>query len=135
MPAPEPPTPASIATSLLPSRVPATPVIQPAATSTPTPSPSSSTGEAAPVTVNLRAWDGAFNRDSISVTAGSRVTLVLQNDDAGVYHNVGVTMAGIDLTEACAGPCSRRLTFVARPGAYQFFCNIHVGMVGNLTVY
>src|SRR5207245_387660 len=96
-PTADPPTPAPIATSVLPSRVRATPALQPAATSTPAPSPSSSTGEAAPVTVNLRAWDGAFNRDSIAVTAGARVTLVLQNDDAGVYHNVGVTMAGIDL--------------------------------------
>jgi plastocyanin len=122
---------------VLPSRVPATPVVQPAATSTPAPlpSPSPPTSAAAPVTVTLRAWDGAFNRDAISVAAGSIVTLVLQNDDPGIYHNIGVTMAGTDLTEACAGPCSRRLTFIARPGTYQFFCNIHVGMVGNLTVY
>ena len=136
-PTPEPPTPVSIPTSVLPSRVPATPVIQPTVASTPVPlpTPSPPTSVAGPVTINVRAWDGAFNRDGISVAAGARVTLILQNDDPGVYHNIGVTMAGVDLTEACAGPCSRRLTFIAQPGAYQFFCNIHAGMVGNLTVY
>jgi plastocyanin len=89
---------------------------------------------AAPVTINVRARNLVFNTEAINVALGSRVTLVLQNDDPGIFHNIGVNMLGVDLTETCAGPCTRSKTFIAQAGSYQFFCNLHVGMVGSFTV-
>lgn len=88
-----------------------------------------------PVRVELRAQNLKFSLDSLSVPAHAEVTFVLHNDDLTVLHDIGAGLPGVGHSEACAGPCTVSLTFVAHePGRYDFFCSVHPEMVGDLVV-
>ena len=125
---PLPPTPAPVVETRVPP--PAVPAAPPAA---PTPEPLRPA--AGPVSVTLRAYNLAFEPRSVTVASGASVTLILQNADTSVPHNLGVTVPGTEHTQDCAGPCVATLSFVApASGSYVFYCNIHAGMDGTLTV-
>jgi hypothetical protein len=66
------------------------------------------------------------------VAAGQQVTVNLQNNDATVDHDFGVSIAGAGKASACTGPCRTSVRFVAPAGTYPFFCSIHIEMVGEL---
>lgn len=92
-----------------------------------------------------------FDPDSISVPAGSNVTITLDNEGA-LEHNWLLVPADVDpmvasedhvinnaTTGSVAGGNTGRVTFTApEPGTYQFICNIagHAagGMVGTFVV-
>ena len=80
------------------------------------------------------AKDLAFNRTTASAPAGARVTATLQNDDAGIEHNLTFSVPGLPHGDTCLGPCTRTQTFTA-PGAgsYFFLCTIH-DMSGTFVV-
>jgi len=85
-----------------------------------------------------------FDKDTITVKAGSEVTLRFTNDDTGVPHNwaaytdstASVLIPGAT-TDVCSGPCQEEITFTApsEPGEYFFRCDIHPAtMTGTLVV-
>lgn len=89
----------------------------------------------APVEVKVTARVQRFYPPVLTVPAHVAVTLVMENEDAGTYHYVGVDVVGGGKTETCKGPCTSHLVFGAHvPGTFNFFCSLHPEMVGKLQV-
>jgi plastocyanin len=85
-----------------------------------------------------------FDKDTITVKAGSQVTLKFTNNDTGMPHNwaaytdstASTPIPGAK-TDTCTGPCEKEITFTApsQPGDYFFRCDIHpTAMTGTLVV-
>ena len=95
-----------------------------------------------PVSVTVVAKALAFDKRTINASPGARVTVILDNQDAGVLHNIafytnrsasqvifrGVTFPGIaQRTESFDSPNS--------PGSYFFRCDVHPDtMTGTFAV-
>jgi plastocyanin len=85
-----------------------------------------------------------FDKDTITVKAGSQVTLTFTNNDTGVPHNwaaytdsTASTLIPGAKTATCTGPCQEVITFTApdQPGDYFFRCDVHpTAMTGTLVV-
>jgi plastocyanin len=73
---------------------------------------------------------------TITAQAGSQLTIVMDNQDAGVSHNLTVRGFGLANGETCAGPCTTTVTFtVPAAGTYKFICTVHsFSMIGDLVV-
>ena len=84
----------------------------------------------------MRAFLLAFSPARLTVAAGARVTLVLQNDDRGVPHDIAVRLPGAAASMVCTGPYTTSISFTApMPGSYQFYCPVHPSdMVGVVVV-
>ena len=94
------------------------------------------------VTVDLVAEDIAFDKNTITVPAGAKVTVNFDNRDSGVPHNFAVyeseaaekvIFRGLIVT----GLAKTEYTFDAPavPGTYFFRCDIHPTlMTGQLIV-
>jgi len=127
-----------------PTRPAVTPTAEAVASSTVTPAPEATTAPAAQ-TVEIAAIPRMkFDKDTITVKAGSQVTLKFTNSDTGVPHNwaaytdstASTPIPGAK-TKTCSGPCEDEITFTApeQPGDYFFRCDIHpVAMTGTLVV-
>lgn len=88
------------------------------------------------VTISLVAKDFAFNTSTISVPAGSNITIDFDNQDANVRHNFAVYDSSamketIFKGELLTGPKKITYTFEApkEPGTYRFQCDPHAGMM------
>jgi plastocyanin len=75
----------------------------------------------------------SFDPDAFEVAAGE-VTVVYDNRDEGIPHNIH--FQGIDgaKTKVETGPVEQALTFTAAAGEYTYVCDIHPGMRGTMTV-
>ena len=113
-----------------------TPAPTPSQPPTTTPSSSQTT-----VTINLTAQGMAFDRKTISVSAGADVTVIFENKDK-VPHNLAVytdksAAKGIFVGEVITGPktITYRFTAPATPGTYFFRCDVHPAtMIGDFIV-
>ena len=84
----------------------------------------------------------AFDKSTITVSAGAQVTINFDNQDSGIPHNFAVytdSSAGttIFIGETITGPNKTTYTFTAptTPGSYFFRCDIHpTKMTGTFTV-
>jgi plastocyanin len=85
----------------------------------------------APDLVTVTAADLAYANANPVVKAGE-VTVVLNNLDTGVPHDLSID--GVGVSGDCTGPCTVELHFSAIPGAYAFHCTFHPDMTGTLTV-
>jgi len=122
----------------------ASPTAGATAAPTSTPAPQATTAPAAQ-TVEISAVPSLkFDKDTITVKAGSQVTLKFTNNDTGVPHNwaaytdstASTPIPGAK-TEICTGPCEKEITFTApdQPGDYFFRCDVHPAvMTGTLVV-
>lgn len=80
------------------------------------------------------AEDMAFDPDRVRVPAGEPVTIVIDNRDDGVNHNIHVEgAAGPNRTQLRRGVSQQALTVTLEPGEYDFVCDIHPNMTGALT--
>ncbi len=91
--------------------------------------------------LTLVAKNYAFDRASIAVPAGSKVQLVLDNQDSGVPHNIAIYTSSAATTvifkgEIITGPMKTTYTFDAptSPGTYYFRCDLHPSMNGQFIV-
>jgi glucose/arabinose dehydrogenase/plastocyanin len=91
--------------------------------------------------VNIGADNLAFDTSTIMVPAGAEVTMVFDNQDDGVPHNVAVydsplRTEQIFVGEVITGPAETTYTFTAppEPGTYYFQCDIHPDMNGEFIV-
>ena len=101
----------------------------------PTPTPTDAPAPPGPVTIVVTASNLSFDRSSIRVRSGQTVTLVMNNADDGVNHNLTLTVPGQNDPETCTGPCQAVRSFTApAAGSYSFFCNIHGQMFGDFIV-
>ncbi len=86
--------------------------------------------------VVVAAQDIAFRPGKIGVAANVPFTLILDNRDAGIPHNVEVKDgSGIALvkSEIVTGPARLEIAMPALPpGDYPFNCSIHPNMTGAI---
>lgn len=83
--------------------------------------------------VTVVAEDLAWAPTCVEVPADAPVTVVVDNRDDGVDHNLQLTDApGAPATELEAGPVVQRLDVELPAGAYRFVCDIHPTMVGSV---
>ncbi|MDD4567922.1 dehydrogenase, PQQ-dependent, s-GDH family [Methanoculleus chikugoensis] len=122
-------------------------VVAPAPTSTiaPTPTvnvtPTPTTNLTPGATVNIVAQDFAFDTETITVPVGAEVTMVFDNRDQGIPHNVAVYDSSlraeqIFVGDIITGPAETTYTFTApsEPGTYYFQCDVHPDMNGEFIV-
>ncbi|MBA4181840.1 MAG: hypothetical protein C0506_14715 [Anaerolinea sp.] len=133
-PAPATPTaaPSAIATATAVAAAsvtsPATPAV---ATTPPTPAPQPAAG---PLMITVTARDLQFDRSVIRVRAGTQLTALFQNNDAGIDHNLTFSLPGLG-HPTCTGVCTTTQTFTpAQPGTFSFFCTLHATMFGDFIV-
>jgi len=111
------------------------------ATTSGTPGGPSSSASAAPGTLTLVAKNLAYDKRTLGALPNSQVTLVLDNQDAGVLHNFALytnnrATQKIFVGELVTGPGKATYTFKA-PGAgnYYFRCDVHPDqMTGTFAV-
>jgi plastocyanin len=78
-----------------------------------------------------------FQPNEITLPAGQPLRIVLDNQDAGVPHNVHVFQGDTDLgrSTTVSGPGQTEVRFgPLTAGTYQFACEVHPSMTGTITV-
>lgn len=86
-------------------------------------------------TVAIVAADLAWDTDCLEAPAGRPVTIVVDNRDEGVNHNIHLRDApGKPKTQLEAGPVTQSLEVDLPAGAYEYICDIHPNMLGTLRV-
>lgn len=90
-------------------------------------------------TFTVVAQNSMYDNTKLEAPAGE-VTIVFENRDAGVMHNLHLHVLDdeskvIGETPITTGPDTQTLTVTVAPGQYQFHCEIHPAtMFGTLTV-
>ncbi len=128
--APASPTAARSATAeATPTTAPTTaPTAVPTAASQPTAPPPQPTSPPRPasVTLRFRASNISFDQTLVRAPAGASVTAIMQNDDAGIEHNLSFSLPGLPHGNTCKGPCTTTQVFTpSTPGSYFFLCTLH----------
>ena len=88
-------------------------------------------------TTTITARNVEFAPTTVAMESGVPLRLVLQNDDAGVPHNILVRGGGTDIgkTAIVTGIDRAEVSFgPLPPGEYEFLCEIHPNMTGTITV-
>jgi nitrite reductase (NO-forming) len=117
-----------------------------AATPTPAPSPSGSgggTAACAPTGAHLKisAMNAAFDTDCLAAPAGQPFTIVFDNMDPGIPHNVSIytdSSASTNLFKGDLVTGPKTVTYkvsALKPGTYYFRCDVHpTTMFGTFVV-
>jgi plastocyanin len=89
--------------------------------------------EAADGQVEIAAVDVAWDTDCLQGPADEPLTIVVDNRDEGVNHNLHLTDApGEPTTDLEPGPVTQELVVTLPAGEHRFVCDIHPNMVGTL---
>lgn len=115
----------------------ATPV--PAASAGASGSPTTSAAPSGPTAdVSLSALNIAFDKASVNAPAGKAFTLLFDNQDASVPHDVWIKdSGGTHVFEGAIVTGPGQLTYNVpslAAGTYTFFCSIHANMTGTMVV-
>ena len=79
------------------------------------------------------AEDMAFDPREVEVPADTPVSIVIDNRDEGVDHNIHVEEAPEpNRTQLEEGVSRQALTVTLAPGEYEFVCDIHPAMTGRM---
>jgi plastocyanin len=113
------------------------PTVGPSSGASPTAGSSGGSGDTVTVTAPVGASSSGFDPTTVEAKANTPFTLVFDNQDTGVMHNLiinNVTVTGD--TAFFAGPGQRSYGVPAlAAGDYGFICQVHPGtMSGTLTV-
>jgi plastocyanin len=83
--------------------------------------------------VEIVADDMAFTPDEVGVPADEPVTIVIDNRDDGVNHNLHIEGAPEpNRTQLEPGVSQQALTVTLPAGEYEFVCDIHPNMTGTM---
>ncbi|MHB8683274.1 MAG: cupredoxin domain-containing protein [Dehalococcoidia bacterium] len=130
-------TPTAVSTAGPPPPVPAPATAR--ATIAPPPPPVATATPARPAAQSrtLVAHDVTFAPASLSAAAGVALTITLDNQDAGVQHDLvifnpqGAVAAETALT---TGPAAASVTFTPGPGTYAFKCSVHPQQMNGVLI-
>jgi len=105
----------------------------PAPTNTPVPP------AVAPQALTIVAKGAKFNPAQLSANTGASVTVTLDNQDAGIQHDIIIyspSGATAGQTAAFAGPAQQSATFTpTAAGNYFFKCSLHpITMTGSISI-
>jgi plastocyanin len=81
--------------------------------------------------VTIVAKDSEWDADRIEVPADDEVTVVVDNQDDGVSHNLNVKDTDFK-TKIEKGPKEQRLDVTLEEGTYEYVCDVHANMKGTL---
>jgi len=127
-----PPTPAPAVTPAPSGAAPAAPATAAPSAAAPTDVPGGSTG------VTVSALNIAFEQAVITAPANTPFTIVFDNKDAGIPHNIAIkdSMSTEKFKgDIVTGPAQATYKVEALPaGDYTFVCSVHPNMTGKLTV-
>lgn len=87
--------------------------------------------------VVVQAANIAFAPTEITLPAGTPLRIVLDNQDAGIPHDIRVFQGDREIAKSAtvSGPAQTEVRFGPLPAArYQFACDVHPSMVGTLIV-
>ena len=88
--------------------------------------------------VTISALNIAFEQSSVNAPAGKAFTLLFDNKDASVQHDVFIKdSGGTDVFEGAIVTGPTQVTYNVpslAAGTYTFFCSIHSNMTGTLVV-
>ncbi|HEX5451838.1 MAG TPA: cupredoxin domain-containing protein [Candidatus Limnocylindrales bacterium] len=80
----------------------------------------------------------SFDQSTLSAPSGTAFAIVFENRDQGVPHDVAIKDASGTMLfqgDVISGPASRTYAVGPLPaGSYTFFCIVHQGMQGTLTI-
>lgn len=99
--------------------------------------PAATIGPFSGAEATVRAVNIQFETTAIELPAGQPLRLVLDNQDAGVPHDVSIRQGGQELARSAivSGPAMTEVRFgPLEPGSYQFACTVHPAMTGTLTI-
>lgn len=83
--------------------------------------------------VTIVAEKIAWDVDCLRAPAGEPLTIVVDNRDDGVNHNIAFNDSpGEPATKLESGPVTQELTVDLPAGEHEFVCDIHPNMVGTL---
>ncbi len=99
-------------------------------------------GAGQPAAITLTAQNMKFDKSTITVPAGSAVTITFTNNESGVPHNFALytdasAATAIFRGTIVTGPGTTKYTFTApsTPGTYFFRCDVHpTQMTGQFIV-
>jgi plastocyanin len=82
------------------------------------------------------AQDGKFNPAGPTAAANVPLTIVLNNVDADIAHDIRFLRDGalVASSEIVIGPGEATVTFTPASGTYKISCSVHRTMGGTLTV-
>ncbi|MGZ5297789.1 MAG: multicopper oxidase domain-containing protein [Actinomycetota bacterium] len=115
----------------------------PTPSSTPSSSPTATTGPCAPsgTTLQVTALNATFDTDCLAAPAGKAFTIVLDNKDPGVVHNISIytdesATQALFTGDLLTGPGKTTYQIDALdPGTYFFRCDVHpTTMTGTFVV-
>ena len=114
----------------------------PPTTTTSSQPPTTTSTAAQSVSVDLAAKNIKFDKSTITVPAGAQVSIVFDNQDAGIPHNFALytdssAATSIYVGQIVTGPKKITYTFTApgTPGNYYFRCDVHpTQMTGTFVV-
>ncbi len=86
-----------------------------------------------PGDVVLTADNIAWSTDELQAPADTDFTIVIDNQDAGVQHNLDIKDTDFK-TELEAGVSAQVLQINLPAGDYDYVCDLHPNMTGSLTV-
>lgn len=85
--------------------------------------------------VTIVAKDVAWSTDCLQAPDSVPLTIVIDNRDDGVNHNLHLTAPGSPATKLEAGPITQHLSVgTLAAGDYHFVCDLHPNMTGTLQV-
>jgi plastocyanin len=89
------------------------------------------------VSATVVAINIAFEPTTVTMQAGALLRIDLQNNDAGVPHNIRVAAGGREVatSEIITGVARAELPFgPLPPGVYEFSCEVHPNMTGTIRI-
>lgn len=86
-----------------------------------------------PGDVVITADNIAWSTDSLEAPADTDFTIVVDNKDSGVQHNLDIKDTDFK-TELESGPVAQVLQINLPAGDYDYVCDLHPNMTGTLTV-
>ena len=90
-------------------------------------------GDLPPGDVVLTADNIAWDTDSLEAPADTDFTIVIDNKDEGVQHNLDIKETEFK-SELETGVSAQVLQINLPAGEYDFICDLHPNMAGTLTV-